>query len=372
MKIPIQNVYYLLCFAWKYAPQELAFDVGSIPANSDILDLCSYVLVSGMDYLFRRGLDRGYLLHVEETSVLKGRIDFTATIRRKRHATTRAVCQFDDLNPNVLHNQIIRSCVWTLMRANRVSPELRAGLSATFAKLSGVDAIRVTTSDFRRVQLHRNNRYYAFLLFICRLVYSLKMPDQGAEGSSQFNDLLSDEALMAHVFEEFLRNFYIQKQSEFNEVGVSYLKWNATAKNVEDLKLLPRMQTDITMRSGNRTIIIDAKYYKNALQEHQGAAKAHSENLYQLLAYLRAESSRNFSIRPEGMLIYPVAENAFSASFTIDGYPIKLFTLDLNQHWGKIEKDLLSLIVPEPWVEGAPSESIGRTVLETVPRLSVY
>jgi 5-methylcytosine-specific restriction enzyme subunit McrC len=372
VKIPIQNVYYLLCFAWKYAPQELAFDVGSIPASSDILDLCSHVLISGMDYLFRRGLDRGYLLHVEETSVLKGRIDFTATIRRKRHATTRAVCQFDDLNPNVLHNQIIRSCVWTLMGTNRVSPELRESLSATFAKLSGVDTIRVNTGDFRRVQLHRNNRYYGFVLFICRLVYSLKLPDHEGEGSNQFNDLLSDEAVMADVFEEFLRSFYLQKQNEFKDVGITYLKWNATAKSEEDLKLLPRMETDITMRSGDRTIIIDAKYYKNALQEYQGAAKAHSENVYQLLAYLRAESSRNSAINPEGMLIYPVAENAFSASFTIDGYPIRLFTLNLNQHWEKIENDLLWLIAPERKAETTASEIIGRQSPERFPRFSVH
>jgi 5-methylcytosine-specific restriction enzyme subunit McrC len=149
------------------------------------------------------------------------------------------------------------------------------------------------------------------------------------------------------VFEEFLRNFYVQKQSEFKEVGVSYLKWNATAKSEEDFKLLPRMKTDITMRSGDRTIIIDAKYYKNALLEHQGVTKARSENLYQLLAYLRAESARNSAIKPEGMLIYPVAENALNASFTIEGFPIKLFTLDLNQHWKEIEKDLLSLLFQE-------------------------
>jgi 5-methylcytosine-specific restriction enzyme subunit McrC len=258
------------------------------------------------------------------------------------------------------------------MRTNRVNLELRERLSATFAKLSGVDTIRVSAGDFRRVQLHRNNRYYAFLLFICRLVYSLKLPDDKAEGSNQFNDLLSDETVMADVFEEFLRNFYAQKQGEFKEVGVSYLKWDASAKNEKDLNLLPRMETDITMRSGDRTIIIDAKYYKNALQEHQGAKKAHSENLYQLLAYLRAESSRNSAIKPEGMLIYPVAENAFSASFTIDGYPIRLFTLDLNQHWEQIEKDLLSLLAPEPWVKMTASENIGRNLPEPLPSLSVH
>ena len=372
MKVPIENVYYLLCFAWKYAPQELAFDVGSIPANADILDLCSHVLISGMNHLFRRGLDRGYLLHIEETSLLKGRIDFTATIHRKRHATARAVCQFDDLNANVLHNQIIRSCIRMLMGTSRVNPELRTGLTAVFAKLSGVDVIQVSLGDFRRIQLHRNNRYYAFLLFICRLVYSLKLPDHEQRGGNQFNDLLSDEAVMADVFEEFLRNFYVQKQSQFKDVGISYLTWNATAPSQEDLKLLPRMETDVTMRSTDRTLIIDAKYYKSALQEHHGAMKAHSENLYQLLAYLRAESFRNSAITPEGILVYPVAENSISASFTIDGYPVRLFTLNLNQRWDKIEDDLLCLIASEQREETATSEVVGKQSQEPLPRIGVH
>ncbi len=56
MKIPIQNLYYLLCFAWRYAPDELALNVDSIPASSDVLELCAYVLAKGTDHLLRRGL----------------------------------------------------------------------------------------------------------------------------------------------------------------------------------------------------------------------------------------------------------------------------------------------------------------------------
>ncbi len=36
---------------------------------------------------------------------------------------------------------------------------------------------------------------------------------------------------------------------------------------------------------------MDAKYYKDALLEHYGTKRAHSGNLYQLLAYLRAEAA---------------------------------------------------------------------------------
>ena len=343
MKIPIQNLYYLLCFAWRYAPEELAFNVDSIPASSDVLALCAYVLVNGTDRLLRRGLDQGYLLQEEQTARLRGRIDITQTVKRPSHASPKAVCQFDDLSPNILHNQIIRTSVETLMRGKSVSIELKERLRNTSSKLSGVDTIRITDALFGRVQLHRNNRYYAFLLFVCRLVHSLKLPDHGA-GDNRFNDLLSDEKVMERVFEEFLRNFYRLKQRQFSEVGSVHLKWNAEAADAIQLDLLPTMKTDITLRSDSKTIVIDAKYYKDALQEHYGTKKAHSGNLYQLLAYLRAEAAAQVGRPPEGILIYPVGDSSVDASFVIDGYPVRMFTLNLNQNWPLIERDLLGLL----------------------------
>lgn len=343
MKIPIQNLYYLLCFAWKRVPQELAFDVGSIPASSDVLELCAYLLIAGTDLLLRRGLDRGYLLHEEKTVRVRGRIDIPQTFKAGMSASPQLVCQFDELSPNVLHNQILRASIETLLRADRVNSELKKGLRLACGKLSGIDRIEITSSLFNQVQLHRNNGYYSFLLFVCQLVHSLKLPDHGA-GHGKFNDLLSDEKVMEKVFEEFLRNFYRLKQREFYSVGSTQLKWNATAEQVEHLGLLPVMKTDITMKSGSRIVIIDAKYYKSALQEHHGVMKAVSGNLYQLTAYLRTEGSSQQIIRPEGILIYPVGENVIDASFTIEGFPVRLYTLNLSQDWQHIERDLLGLI----------------------------
>lgn len=262
MKVPIQNLYYLLCFAWDFAPQELAIDVGAIPASSDVLDLCSHVLVTGMDYLFRRGLDQGYLLHEEKTSRLRGRIHITRTIRHRAWSRPEAVCQFDELSPNVLHNQIIRATTGILMRAPNIDAGLRDQLRSTYGNLSGIDIVQVTDALFRRVQFHRNNRYYAFLLFVCRLVHSLKLPDASKNGRNRFSDLLSDEKKMERVFESFLRNFYRAKQSEFNEVGSIHLKWNVEPTGGGDLMLLPEMRTDVTLRNAERTIVVDAKYYK--------------------------------------------------------------------------------------------------------------
>src|SRR5207302_1942944 len=145
--------------------------------------------------------------------------------------------------------------------------------------------IPLSAGLFRRVQLHRNNSFYAFLLRVCELVHLSLLPDRSGEGPSWFRDVLSDEDYMSAVFEEFIRNFYTLKQSHFS-VGRTQPTWNAAGKP-DDLGFLPTMTTDVTLSSNERTIIIDAKYYKDALQTNRGSRTVHSGNLYQLIAYLR-------------------------------------------------------------------------------------
>lgn len=344
MKVPIQNIYYLLCFAWEFVPEELAlFDVEGIPASTDVQNLCAHVLLKGTDRLLRRGLYQGYLTNEEHTSRLRGRIDITKTVKRRVQSTPQAVCQFDDLSPNVLYNQIIRSSIGSLIRADGIDSGLRSGLRSTYGRLSGIDTVQIVDALFGRVQIHRNNRYYRFLLHVCKLLHSLKLPGHG-QGGQKFNDLLSDEKKMEKVFEEFLRNFYKLKQQVFDRVRSEYQKWNVEAVPGQGFELLPMMKTDVTLRNAQRTVVLDAKYYRDALQEHYGTRKAHSENLYQLLAYLRAEYTSEGSIIPEGILVYPTGESSVDASFVIDRCPVRLFTINLNQSWHVIENDLLALV----------------------------
>lgn len=346
MKVPIRNLYYILCFAWKALPERIAFDLASLDACEDVTNLCAYVLASGIDHLVRRGLDRSYLLTQEQTSRLRGRVLITKTVKHRNLSSPTAICEFDEFSPNVPHNQILRSTVGDLLRSRELSADTRKRLEISFRQLAGIDTIPITNDLFRRVQLHRNNRHYAFLLFASQLLHLLKLPGKDEHGHSHFNDLLDDEKTMERVFEEFLRNFYKFKQIEFSDVSAAHLDWNARSLDGDDLALLPQMKTDIRLRSEIRTIVADAKYYKDALQEFLGTKKVHSENLYQLLAYLRAEHSARPLICPEGMLIYPVGDSKVDASFRIEGYPIRLFTLNLAKKWQEIESDLLDLISP--------------------------
>jgi 5-methylcytosine-specific restriction enzyme subunit McrC len=346
VKVPIQNLYYLFCYAWQFIPDDLALDlaldVGGIQ-SPDVLNLCAHVLTAGIDRLLRRGIDQGYVGFREETSRLRGRIDMTGTVTGLTWLHARAVCQFDELTPNTIHNRILRTTVRLLSNA-RIESGLLNRLREVDHRLSGVSTIQVHASLFKRIQLHRNNAFYAFLLRVCELVYLSLLPDRSGDSPSWFRDVLSDEEYMAAVFEEFIRNFYSLKQSQFT-VCRTQPKWTATAADPTNLRFLPTMNTDVTLSSVGRRIIIDAKYYRDALQSNYGSRTVHSSNLYQLLAYLRGSSQETpGSQLIEGMLVYPVGEECVDLKYTIDGYPIRIYTLNLGQPWLRIEEDLQRLV----------------------------
>jgi hypothetical protein len=72
-----------------------------------------------------------------------------------------------------------------------------------------------------------------------------------------------------------------------------------------------------------------------------------------MMSYLHGtkhESSETATI--EGILVYPVGVHSTDLRFEIDGFPIRIFTLDLSQPTTQgIERDLLQLLpidAPEP------------------------
>jgi 5-methylcytosine-specific restriction enzyme subunit McrC len=342
VKVPIENLYYLFCYAWRYIPNDLAFDVGA-DESSDVLNLCAHLLNEGIDRLLRRGIERGYVRFNEESTRVRGRLDLNDTIRHLTFLNARRVCQFEELSPNITSNQILRSTVKLLLNAP-INSKLRDKLQETNVRLSSIETIPLSASLFHRVQLNRNNGSYAFLIRVCELVHLSFLPDRSGEAKSWFRDVLSDEQYMSAVFEEFIRNFYDLKQPNYS-VSRTQPKWNAIAAKTEDLKYLPSMLTDVTLISPERHIIIDAKYYRDALQAHYDSKKVHSSNLYQLLAYLRAtEHEFPKKYPPEGILIYPVNGDPIDLKFKIDGHLVRIYTLNLNQSPDELERDLLGLV----------------------------
>lgn len=78
------------------------------------------------------------------------------------------------------------------------------------------------------------------------------------------------------------------------------------------------METDVTLRSASRTLVIEAKYYRETLSSGQyGKKTLHSHNLYQLFAYLKnLEANGGLDRSAEGIILYPCVARNLNLSFS--------------------------------------------------------
>lgn len=340
--IPIANLYYLYCYAWERFPEGKALAVNA-ENSPDLPNLLTRVLINGMRTLFRRGLDRAYLPREEELTTLRGHIEIGLSLRLQARKVKRLHCSYDELRRDVLHNQILKATLRRLAIAPSLASVLKSDAQSLIRRMHDVSDIRLTHSCFARVQLSRNSAYYDFLLKVARLAFDVLLPSS-EPGAFKFQDITRNEREMARVFEAFVRNFCKLEQSEYTVEPLT-ITWDAIPVNASKGDRLPSMRVDVFLRSPRRQIIIDTKYYVNALQTYQGVSSFRSENLYQLFSYIKNHSVRVLpGTQLDGMLLYPQVGSQFDAQFSIQGNDVRLATIDLGQPWQDISERILGLI----------------------------
>ncbi len=344
--IPVANIYYLLCYAWnEFAPLQIARHAEE--EFRDTLHLFSRQLIIGLRSLHRRGLETGYVPLEESTSAPRGRILMAPSIRTMTMQPAKLYCSFDQMSANIQSNQILKATVTRLLTLQELESPVRRDLRHANSLLRDVHDIELNARVFHAVRLHQNNLLYSFLLTICRFLYEC-MEAQDRPGQYRFREVDRDEKRMRRVFEKFVLNFFARRQKTFR-VKSERMNWFATAGEGSNLDFLPAMSTDASLRSINRTIIVECKYTKTLFQSRFGAEKLRSTHLYQLSAYLHNLEHNGGADRvAEGILLYPTAGRSLDQSYRIHGHLVRVSTLDLNQPWKGIEDQMLALIRSQP------------------------
>ncbi|MDB4665465.1 hypothetical protein OAE97_03900 [Verrucomicrobia bacterium] len=342
--IPVANIYYLLCYAWNNLEEKETLANVDTLESTDLLDLFAVVLVKGTRRLIRRGLDRGYVAREGEFPGVRGKLMVTQTLRRHLMYQGRTACEWDELEYDTLPNRILKTILQRLYVADQIEDTIRAEVHDLLRWLEPVRSLELRAEHFRRVQLHRNNRIYSFLLHICEFVYEHWLPAEN--GSNRLFRDFKREGLPG-LFEKFVLNFYRHELSSDWDVRARIINWQMTASNKDANELMPRMQTDVCLEGPGQTIIIDTKFYAQALKTgRHGTTKLPSGNLYQLYTYLRQQSCLNGWEQAEGVLLYPRINRDFAAEFTTHGHHIRALSIDLSQPWQTIHKELMQIVLP--------------------------
>jgi len=284
MRIPIQNIYYLLCYAWNKLDEKERVKV-SIDDSTQLVDLFAKVLINSTKVLLKRGIDKNYIEHTEEIAGVKGKLLISETIKRNILFKQRTISSFDDFSANILYNQILLSTIYGLTRTKGIDKELKSELVSLHKMFIGIDQIQISSSLFKKVRLNRNNRFYGFVMNVCQIIFESTIPSE-EKGKFLFSDFTRDEKKMPILFQAFIRNFYKIEQSKFPTVKGETIDWQFESVDEQSDQYLPQMHTDITLENISNKVIIDAKYYQETMKLYYNKEIIKSENLYQLFSYL--------------------------------------------------------------------------------------
>ncbi len=332
--ILINNIYYMLTYAFQVLHQSNYDEISSEPFDN-VQDLFAAILSKGIAQQLKQGLHREYVNIKEDLPLMHGKLDFNGTIKNMVQNKKLLACEYDELSENNIFNQIIKTTVLLLLKEDSVKDESKTALKKEMLFFSGVDEINPFLIRWDLLKFNRNNQSYRMLLSICQFVLEglLLTTDDGTVKLAQF----LDEQRMCRLYERFILEFY-RKEVPKVKANASKIEWQLDDSMSS---LLPTMHSDIMLTHGNKTLIIDAKYYSHATQVQYGKHTLHSQNVYQIFTYVMNQDVGNTG-NVAGMLLYAKTDEDITpnAEQSIMGHKISAKTLDLNCEFSNIANQL--------------------------------
>lgn len=338
--ILIHNVYYMLAYAFQELRQNNYAEIKG-ESFDDIYDLFAEIIARGISYQLKQGLYRQYVAKNESMQTVRGKIDINGTIANRMRNIHQIACDYDELSENNIYNQILLTTATLLIKHSDVKKEKKAKLKQLMLFFQNVQPVDVHAIRWNALRFDRNNQNYRMLLYLCYFIINewLMTTDSGKYKLRDFSD---DH--MCRLYEKFILAYYKKHHPELKPCAAR-IDWNID-KEQSTTNILPIMQTDILLTIGERTLIIDAKYYTRSMQKQYDKSTIHSNNLYQIHTYV-TECDEDHKGNVDGMLLYAKTQEDIVPDGQMkrkDGNYIYFRTLDLNMDFDMIKERLDSFV----------------------------
>ena len=337
--IRIQNIYYMLAYAF-HVLNEQGYKNITTEDFDNTAELCAAILARGIKIQIKRGLGKEYISRTESLASLRGKIDITESIKTQALQRRQLVCSYDEFSVNSFMNRIIKSTILLLLRAD-ITKTRKKELKKLLVYFDDVAPIDLHSVNWN-MQYNRNNQTYRMLIGICYLIVKGLLQTQ-SDGTTKLMDFL-DEQRMHRLYEKFILEYYRKEYPQIT-ANASQIPWQLD----DDMgAMLPVMQTDIMLSYGEKTLIIDAKYYAHTTQLQYDKHTLHSGNVYQIFTYVKNKEAE-LADRPHevsGMLLYAKTDEDIypENEYWMSGNRIEVRTLNLDGDFSKSKCQLDGIV----------------------------
>ncbi len=333
--IRIQNIYYMLAYAFQVLNEQGYKNIATEDFDNTA-ELCAAILARGISMQIKRGLGKEYIPRTEALSALRGKIDISETVKTQALQRRQMVCSYDEFSVDSYMNRIIKSTMLLLLRAD-ITKARKKELRKLLVFLDDVETIDLHSVNWN-MQYNRNNQTYRMLISVCYLVVKGLLQTQ-SDGTTKLMDFL-DEQRMHRLYEKFILEYFRREYPQIT-ANASQIPWQLD----DDMSaMLPVMQADIMLSHGEKTLIIDAKYYAHSTQIQFDKHTLHSGNLYQIFTYVKNKETELSSVPHEvsGMLLYARTDEDIypENEYKMSGNRIEVRTLNLDGDFDSIREQL--------------------------------
>ena len=161
--IPVQNIYYMLSYAFQ-ALQTQTYKNLATENFHNTAELCAAILDKGVSTQLKRGLGRDYVPKSESLSTLQGKLNISQSIKTQALLKKQMICTYDEFSTNTPFNQIIKSTILLLLKAN-ITNTRKKSLRNLLLFFSDVDEIDLRFVNWNQ-RYNRSNQTYQLLIGI--------------------------------------------------------------------------------------------------------------------------------------------------------------------------------------------------------------
>ena len=351
--IPIKNIFYMLCYAWNVLAIKDDIKVGEDDFD-DAYNLLGRIFTYGIGKLIRSGFHRSYVGQEEELSTLRGKINVQESVTKFSMQRKKLDCNYDEYSTNDIFNQILKFTIESLIKNPNISSITKASLKKQRMFFVGIEEKAPTKENRQKLIFNRNNVMYKMLIHVAIMLYDNTIVNDD-DGNNVFKDFFRD-GQMEKVYEQFILNFYaINLDRKTYRVHAPKINWrmeqdaeNRFGDLVDIIDNPSDRRSDIVVenKKTNKQLIIDAKYYQETLVQgyRDSTIERYRRNhIDQVRGYVL---DSEFNGKKLGALVYPTVRHDFKKPkmAPLLQTPIFFKTLNLNEEWKEIEKDLILFV----------------------------
>lgn len=352
-RIPVRNLWVLMLYASELRADE--YTRTAIDDNPDgLADLVAEILTKSVRRRLRRQLRTGYIDEEAALPRVRGRIDHLGTHRRMLMQRGLVSCRYATLSIDTPRNRFVRAALEAIARVVRGTAIRHDCRSLAVAmRTLGVSGNPPTQRQLSTEQFTRNDVEDRYMVAAARLAMDLTIPaEQAGSGASPTPD--RDEYWVRRLFEKAVYGVYdVHLRPKGWAVRHSTpLAWPVTQQSDGMARLLPSMETDITLDCPEmeRHIVIDTKFTSITTVSRFSDQILKSGHLYQLYTYLRTQTDQAdpATRNSTGILLHPTVGASVDEYMKVHGHTMRFVTVDLAGRPKKFRDELLEIVLKSP------------------------